>query len=171
MNNAINYERSATRNSHSIAQNIVAQKSRAITQSTTVQDYGYTLYETIGVGGYSKVKLGKFGEKSFAVKIISKTKAPQAYLDKFLPREIAALKRIRHPNIIELFDVIDLSDRVCIVTELAQGGDLLEYINQKGFIDEPASASLFAQVCYAMYFLISLLLNVTISSFFFFTGN
>ena len=34
------------------------------------------------------------------MKIISKRKAPEGYLAKFLPREIAALRRIRHAHIV-----------------------------------------------------------------------
>ena len=37
-----------------------------------------------------------------AVKVIDRSKAPPTYLDKFLPREIAALRRLCHPNIVRM---------------------------------------------------------------------
>eukprot|EP00048_Salpingoeca_helianthica_P015071 m.224887 g.224887 ORF g.224887 m.224887 type:complete len:435 (-) comp16573_c0_seq1:368-1672(-) len=114
-----------------------------------LREHGYMLGETVGIGGYSKVKLATStasDRKQFAIKIIAKSKAPQAFLDKFLPREIMTLKRLRHHNIVELMDVVDLPDRVCLVMEYADGGDLLEYVNARGFLEESHAAKLFAQL-------------------------
>ena len=99
------------------------------------------------------------------MKIISKLKAPQAYLDKFLPREIQALKRLRHSSIVsfpppphspcvqvQLFEVVDMADKVCLVMELATGGDLLEYINRRGHLVEPHAAMLFGQLAAAVQY-------------------
>eukprot|EP00045_Choanoeca_perplexa_P001872 m.22138 g.22138 ORF g.22138 m.22138 type:complete len:410 (+) comp11208_c0_seq2:254-1483(+) len=113
---------------------------------------GYDVHETIGVGGYSKVKLAvhrSTGQK-YAVKIISKGKAPAGYLSKFLPREISALRRIKHPNVAGLHDLLDTPDRVYLVMEYAPRGDLLEYINQGGSLSEDEARKLFYQMITAV---------------------
>jgi len=70
-----------------------------------LHQHGFILGDTIGVGGYSKVKSGKRvrdGAK-VAIKVIDKRKAPAGYLAKFLPREIDALRAVHHPNIVSVY--------------------------------------------------------------------
>ncbi len=43
-------------------------------------------------------------------------------------------------------DVVDLPDRVCLVMEYADGGDLLEYVNARGFLEESHASRLFVQL-------------------------
>lgn len=60
-----------------------------------------------------RVKLGvhKVTGQKVAVKIISKSHLKSnASVEKSIKREIAVMKLIKHPNIINLIDVIDLSD-------------------------------------------------------------
>lgn len=63
-----------------------------------------------------------------AVKLIHKEKAPADFMDRFLPRELDIMYRLKHPNIIALYQVIDLKHHVYIFMELAARGDLLDYI-------------------------------------------
>ncbi len=146
----------------------------ARTQQILLQ-HGYLLQDTIGIGGYSKVKSARSGDRKViipvqhklknqvAIKMISKLKAPQTYLEKFLPREVQALRRLNHPSIVriellwlfsfhqtQLYEVIDMPDKVCLVMEYASGGDLLEYINRRGQLSESHSATLFGQLVAAV---------------------
>ncbi len=46
--------------------------------------------------------------------------------------EITALTRLKsHPNIISLFEVLETSDRLFLVMELAAGGNLRDYLSQQ----------------------------------------
>lgn len=122
--------------------------------SLMLHQQGYTLGETIGVGGYSKVKSGRrlrTGAK-IAVKIIDKRKAPQGYLAKFLPREIEALRTVHHEHVIQLFDVIETPEKVMLIMEHAATGDLLDYINYNGSLDEEEARKLFVQMAAAVQF-------------------
>lgn len=59
------------------------------------------------------VKLGihKMTGEKVAIKIIPKSRLiDNDYTQKAVKREIAIMKLIKHPNIISLIDVIDLSD-------------------------------------------------------------
>jgi len=49
--------------------------------------------------------------KRVAVKIISKVKAPSEYTQKFLPREIEAVKGLHHENLITFYQSIETSHR------------------------------------------------------------
>lgn len=68
----------------------------------------------IGTGNYAKVKIGFSEEygKRVAVKIISKVKAPSEYTQKFLPREIEAVKGLHHENLITFYQSIETSHRL-----------------------------------------------------------
>ncbi len=50
--------------------------------------------------------------------------------------EIKILKTLKHTNIIELYDVVETSNMVCIVMEYCQGGDLREYLGKRKRLDE-----------------------------------
>ena len=96
--------------------------------------YGYGLGEQLGKGSYAIVRAAtsKKHKRRVAIKIISKKKAPEDYLTKFLPREIQVLKRLRHPNCISLLEAIETNTRIYLIMNLAENGDLLEYIRERG---------------------------------------
>ena len=96
--------------------------------------YGYGLGEQLGKGSYAIVRgaSSKKHKRRVAIKIISKKKAPEDYLTKFLPREIQVLKRLRHPNCISLLEAIETNTRIYLIMNLAENGDLLEYIRERG---------------------------------------
>lgn len=96
--------------------------------------YGYGLGEQLGKGSYAIVRgaTSKKHKRRVAIKIISKKKAPEDYLTKFLPREIQVLKRLRHPNCVSLLEAIETNTRIYLIMNLAENGDLLEYIRERG---------------------------------------
>lgn len=57
-----------------------------------------------------------------------------------------ALRLGSHPHIIQTFQIIDSHGECYVVMELAKGGDLMEYINNKGRMDEQVARRLFGQV-------------------------
>ena len=81
-----------------------------------LKDQGYTLGAVLGEGSYAKVR-GSYSEKlqmRVAIKIINKKKAPRDFREKFLPRELATLKAVHHPNIIQMFEILEISNKVSI---------------------------------------------------------
>ncbi|CAI0471177.1 unnamed protein product, partial [Linum tenue] len=57
-------------------------------------------------------------------------------LQESLMSEIFILKRINHPNIISLHDIIEVPGRIHIVLEYCRGGDLSMYIQRHGRVPE-----------------------------------
>ena len=43
-------------------------------------------------------------------------------------REIQILKMIRHPNIVQLYEIIETPRQLYLIMEYASGGELFEYI-------------------------------------------
>ena len=120
--------------------------------------YGYVLGDSVGKGSYAVVKVAfsKKLNRQVAIKIITKKKAPQDYLKKFLPREIAVMKQLNHPNIIGLNEAIETSSRIFLVMDMADGGDLLDYIKTNGAISENEARSFFRQLVVASEYLHSM---------------
>ena len=113
-----------------------------------LERYGYQLGDVLGKGSYAVVRkaYSKRHKRDIAIKIICKKKAPEDFLTKFLPREIKVLKRIRHQYVIALIEVIETNTRMYIITELAQTGDLLEYIRKQGALSESTAREMFKQL-------------------------
>ena len=111
-----------------------------------LHQHGYILGRTLGTGAYAKVKkaidLNNHGRR-VAIKIVNKKKAPRDVVTKFLPREIRTLRMIVHDNVIRCYDVIDTDDALYIVMEIADGGDVLDYINKRTRLTESVARLLF----------------------------
>ena len=125
---------------------------RPVTPTTNAKyglhQHGYILGKTIGTGAYGKVKTAHALKmsKQVAVKIIHKRTAPQDMLSKFLPREIETMKLLDHQNVIKLYEVITTEDVLFLVMELAEGGDLLDFINSRKYLSEPTARALFTDL-------------------------
>jgi serine/threonine protein kinase len=69
----------------------------------------YNMYETLGSGGFSKVKLGveeNTGDR-VALKILKKDKLSENQtIRKQVEREIAAMSKIQHENVLTMKDVV-----------------------------------------------------------------
>ena len=46
-------------------------------------------------------------------------------------REIHILKIVRHPNIVQLYEIIETSKQLFLIMEFASGGELFDYIVKK----------------------------------------
>ena len=67
-----------------------------------------------------------------ALKIIPKNRLKQGENMSKIKREIKLLKKLSHPNIIKLLNILDTTSDMYVVTELIEGGELFELIQQKG---------------------------------------
>lgn len=114
---------------------------------------GYIMGINLGEGSYAKVK-SAYSERlkcNVAVKIIDKKKAPRDFLERFLPREIEMLARVKHHAIVKTYEIFETSEgKVYIVTELGVQGDLLEFIKKKGAIPEEIARKMFNQLASAI---------------------
>jgi len=121
--------------------------------AAVLEKKGYSLGNTLGAGSYGKVKSAYCNSLkcNVAVKIINKRKTPQDFLERFLPREIEALRHLQHPSIIKTYDIFETAaGKVYIVMELAENGDLLDYITNTGAMKEDIARTMFQQLASAI---------------------
>jgi 5'-AMP-activated protein kinase catalytic alpha subunit len=90
----------------------------------------YTLSKNIGEGTFGKVKLGihNLTQEKVAIKILEKDRIADASDVERVTREIHILKLIRHPNIIQLYEIIETPKQLYLIMEYASGGELFEHI-------------------------------------------
>ena len=108
----------------------------------------YKYIKTIGEGTFGKVKLALHnltGEK-VAIKILEKNLIKDKNEYNRIEKEIQYLKLFNHPNIIQIYEVIENSSSYFIVMEYAEGGELFNYIVQKEKLSENESSFYFYQI-------------------------
>mmetsp|Transcript_14840 Transcript_14840/g.58208 ORF Transcript_14840/g.58208 Transcript_14840/m.58208 type:complete len:516 (-) Transcript_14840:70-1617(-) len=112
----------------------------------------YRLAETLGVGSFSKVKLGYHVATGLkvAVKILNRQKIKSLSMDAKIRREIQILKLFRHPHIIKLYEVIETPTDIFMVMEYVPGGELFEYIVRHGKLSEDEARKFFQQILYGV---------------------
>ena len=95
--------------------------------------------KTIGKGTFGKVKLGihELTNERVAVKILEKDKIQDVNDVERVAREIHILKLIRHPNIIQLYEIIETPKQLYLIMEYANGGELFDYIVKNQRVKEP----------------------------------
>ena len=111
--------------------------------------------EKIGIGKFGIVRRGvhKGTKRKVAIKFINKTKMTNQ--DRILlSNEIDILSVVRHPSLINLYEVIDYYDICYIITEYVHGVDLYTYVEDKNYkIPEFRIVSIIQQLCCAEYYL------------------
>uniref|UniRef100_H2ZG78 Maternal embryonic leucine zipper kinase n=1 Tax=Ciona savignyi TaxID=51511 RepID=H2ZG78_CIOSA len=113
----------------------------------------YRIKETVGSGGFAKVKRAVHlptGE-TVAIKIMDKVA-----LGADLPRvktEIEAMKNLHHHHICRLYQVVETSRKIFMVLEYCSGGELFDYIVQRDRLSEIESRAFFRQIVSAVTYM------------------
>jgi serine/threonine protein kinase len=118
------------------------------TKTCTLTSVGlYTLLHEIGSGSFGQVRLAKGPDGLlYAIKIISLSQIKNANLESQLKREIKVLRRLSHPNVVRLIEVLKNKKFVFLVTEFIDGGDLFDYLVKHGQVSETTARSIFKQM-------------------------
>jgi tRNA A-37 threonylcarbamoyl transferase component Bud32 len=108
----------------------------------------FVLEEKIGEGAFASVWRARHtvANRSVAIKLIEKSGVDSASERTRMQREIALLKRMRHPFIAEFFWVTEDTDYHYLVMELAPHGNLLSYINSRGRLSEELARRYFTEL-------------------------
>lgn len=67
-----------------------------------------------------------------------------------LTREIHHHRQLHHPHVTQLYEVIATENNIWLVTELCSGGELFDYLAEKGRLDEDETRLFFGQLCLAV---------------------
>mmetsp|Transcript_46213 Transcript_46213/g.51537 ORF Transcript_46213/g.51537 Transcript_46213/m.51537 type:complete len:403 (-) Transcript_46213:141-1349(-) len=117
----------------------------------------YQLMEELGVGSTSTCQrcMNKETGVHYACKIIDKQMIEERFhgmMEQF-HTEIEALRALHHPGIIELFDVYISEGKIFIVMEFMEGGELFDYVVQKGTLTEEEASDIVRKVTSAMVYM------------------
>ena len=116
----------------------------------------YIIESFINSGSYAQVYKAKHVPTGcyVSLKIISKLDMNNPDKKSHFENEVQILSKIKHPYIVELFDVIETEEFHAMVFEYVDGGDLLSYVNKNSYsVDENEVKRLFAQLISALYYL------------------
>jgi len=113
----------------------------------------YEMGDVLGRGAFSVVKAvtSKRSGRKYAVKIIDKKNVGQDM--QRLRIEIDILTRVKHPNIINLKEIMEDDDTLYIITELVTGGELFDKIVELGAYTEADAAKLVSRMVSAIDYL------------------
>ncbi|XP_047513227.1 uncharacterized protein LOC125055060 isoform X4 [Pieris napi] len=111
----------------------------------------YELEKTIGTGNFAVVKLAThvITKSKVAIKIIDKSRLDEDNLKKTF-REIAIMKRLRNPHIVKLYQVMESTHTLYLVTEYAPNGEIFDHLVSRGRMPESEAARAFAQMVAAV---------------------
>ncbi|XP_059645243.1 CBL-interacting serine/threonine-protein kinase 6-like [Cornus florida] len=124
-----------------------------IPQPTNVLHGKYELGRLLGHGNFAKVYHAKnlhTGE-SVAVKVVSKEEVIKTGMTEQVKREISVMKKMNHPNIVKLYEVMASKSKIYIAMEYIRGGELFDRV-VKGRLREDLARSYFQQLISAIEF-------------------
>ncbi|KAK2982432.1 hypothetical protein RJ640_026275 [Escallonia rubra] len=113
----------------------------------------YDFGRLLGQGNFAKVYYGrnlKSGQ-SVAIKVIDKEKILKVGLINQTKREISVMSLVKHPNILQLYEVMATKSKIYFVLEYAKGGELFNKV-AKGRLKEDIARKYFQQLISAVDF-------------------
>ncbi|KAF8400531.1 hypothetical protein HHK36_013830 [Tetracentron sinense] len=113
----------------------------------------YEMGRLLGKGTFAKVYYGKHvrSGESVAIKVISKDQVNKEGLMEQIKREISVMRLVRHPNIVELKEVMATKGKIFFVMEYVRGGELFAKV-AKGKLKEDLARKYFQQLISAVDF-------------------
>ncbi|KAG7583416.1 Protein kinase domain [Arabidopsis suecica] len=111
----------------------------------------YEVGRTIGEGTFAKVKFARNSEtgEPVALKILDKDKVLKHKMAEQIRREIATMNLIKHPNVVQLYEVMASKTKIFIILEYVNDGQIEENEAQRYFqqlihdVDYPHSSGVY----------------------------
>lgn len=118
----------------------------------------YSMGEELGRGRFSVVRQATHLKENvgYAVKEVENESLDDEENLEALETEIKILRKLRHPHIVNLKEVVTTDAFTYIIMELLSGGELFHRIIEKGCFPEPDAQMLFAQILMSMEYLHSM---------------
>ncbi|CAI5952664.1 unnamed protein product [Closterium sp. NIES-65] len=102
----------------------------------------------LGAGSFGRVFLMEHRQTGgkVAVKTLKKERIVELGMQDKVRREISILLRVRHPNVIRLYNVVETPKYILLLMEYAENGELFDYITQRGRLTEGEARRIFQQI-------------------------
>lgn len=111
----------------------------------------YELGRLLGQGTFAKVYYARDIKTgmSVAIKVIDKEKILKVGMIDQIKREISVMRLVKHPNIVELYEVMASKTKIYFVMEYVKGGELFNKVS-KGKLKESVARKYFWQLISAV---------------------
>jgi 5'-AMP-activated protein kinase catalytic alpha subunit len=115
----------------------------------------FLLGKTIGQGTFNKVKIARHvhSNEQVAIKLIDKQKIHSEADRRRLAKELKILRKVRHPNIIQLYEILEDSRYYYVATEYASRGELFDHIVKNEKLTEFEASKILQQMVNAIEYL------------------
>nr|XP_043614659.1 CBL-interacting protein kinase 2-like [Erigeron canadensis]XP_043614660.1 CBL-interacting protein kinase 2-like [Erigeron canadensis] len=113
----------------------------------------YEFGKMLGQGNFAKVYHGRDinSGHNIAIKVIDKEKVLKVGLIDQTKREISVMGMVKHPNIVQLYEVLATKTKIYFAMEYAKGGELFDKVS-KGRLKEDVARKYFQQLIGAVDF-------------------
>ena len=117
----------------------------------------YSFQQMIGKGKYAEVYrcVDMQTKKHYAVKKLDRIGIRPSHL-RNISNEITILEKIKHRNVVQLYDRMKSDNNFYLVLDYCNGGDLNDYIKLVGAIPEAVARLIVKQLCEGMSHIASL---------------
>ncbi|XP_027338162.1 CBL-interacting serine/threonine-protein kinase 20-like [Abrus precatorius] len=106
----------------------------------TILMQGYEVGRLLGQGNFGKVYHArnlKTGQ-SVAIKVINKEKVMRGGMKDQIKREISVMRLVKHPNIVQVYEVMASKTKIYFAMEWVKGGELFHKVSQGRLREEMA---------------------------------
>ncbi|KAK0570741.1 hypothetical protein LWI29_005719 [Acer saccharum] len=113
----------------------------------------YEMGRLLGKGTFAKVYYGKHvvSGESVAIKVLSKDQVKKEGMMEQIKREISVMRLVRHPNVVEIKEVMATKTKIFFVMEHVRGGELFAKV-ARGKLKEDVARKYFQQLISAVDF-------------------
>ncbi|KAI3455236.1 hypothetical protein Pfo_011899 [Paulownia fortunei] len=113
----------------------------------------YEMGRLLGKGTFAKVYYARNlkTSESVAIKVISKDQVKKEGLMEQIKREISVMRLVRHPNVVEIKEVMATKQKIFFVMEYVKGGELFAKV-ARGKLKEEVARKYFQQLISAVDF-------------------
>ncbi|KAK3211315.1 hypothetical protein Dsin_016021 [Dipteronia sinensis] len=113
----------------------------------------YEMGRLLGKGTFAKVYYGKHvvSGESVAIKVINKDQVKKGGMMEQIKREISVMRLVRHPNVVEIKEVMATKTKIFFVMEHVRGGELFAKV-ARGKLKEDVARKYFQQLISAVDF-------------------
>mmetsp|Transcript_34483 Transcript_34483/g.60569 ORF Transcript_34483/g.60569 Transcript_34483/m.60569 type:complete len:430 (+) Transcript_34483:22-1311(+) len=112
----------------------------------------YVEVKLLGKGGFGTVKLYRHRMKGtqVAIKFVNIDRLRNTDDVNRAYTEIQILRELKHPNIVNLLEAFPLQNQICFVMEYCSGGELKNYVSERGPLHDDEVYSIGIQMCEAI---------------------
>jgi serine/threonine protein kinase len=108
----------------------------------------YELGKTIGEGTFARVKLARDSRTGdvCAIKVLDRNHVLRHKMVEQIKREISTMKLIRHPNVVQLHEVMASKSKIYMVLDFVDGGELFDKIVNSGRLGDDDQGDTFSNL-------------------------